>query len=71
MREWLRQATVVAIALVPLFSAAWADNTKKPGSTNTMKVHDSAKPHRLVIQVDQNDAAIMNLALNNATNVIE
>ncbi|MGH6672333.1 MAG: hypothetical protein ACRECE_07270 [Xanthobacteraceae bacterium] len=30
-----------------------------------------AKPHRVVIQVDQNDAAIMNLALNNAQNVID
>jgi uncharacterized protein len=30
-----------------------------------------AKPHRLVIQVDQNDPAVMNLALNNATNGIE
>src|SRR5215475_7995670 len=27
--------------------------------------------HRLVIQVNQNDPAVMNLALNNATNVIE
>jgi uncharacterized protein len=31
----------------------------------------SAKSHRLVIQVDQNDPVIMNLALNNATNVID
>jgi intracellular sulfur oxidation DsrE/DsrF family protein len=30
-----------------------------------------AKPHRVVIQVDQNDPAVMNLALNNATNVID
>src|SRR3954449_8263576 len=29
------------------------------------------KPHRVAIQVDQNDAQVMNLALNNATNVIE
>ena len=29
------------------------------------------KPHRLLIQVDQNDPAVMNLALNNATNVLE
>ena len=29
------------------------------------------KPHRVSIQVDQNDPQIMNLALNNATNVIE
>jgi len=28
-------------------------------------------PHRLVIQVNQNDAAVMNLALNNATNVLD
>lgn len=30
-----------------------------------------AKAHRVAIQVDQNDAQVMNLALNNATNVIE
>jgi intracellular sulfur oxidation DsrE/DsrF family protein len=29
------------------------------------------KPHHLLIQVDQNDPAVMNLALNNATNVLE
>ncbi|QPF84659.1 DsrE family protein [Bradyrhizobium genosp. L] len=29
------------------------------------------KPHRIATQVDQNDPQIMNLALNNATNVIE
>jgi intracellular sulfur oxidation DsrE/DsrF family protein len=29
------------------------------------------KPHRIAIQVDQNDQQVMNLALNNATNVIE
>ena len=30
-----------------------------------------AKPHRVAIQVDQNDSQVMNLALNNAANVIE
>ena len=29
------------------------------------------KPHRVAIQVDQNDPKVMNLVLNNATNVIE
>jgi intracellular sulfur oxidation DsrE/DsrF family protein len=29
------------------------------------------KSHRVAIQVDQNDPQVMNLALNNATNVIE
>jgi len=35
------------------------------------KAQRSTKAHRLVIQVDQNDPAVMNLALNNATNVID
>ena len=30
-----------------------------------------AKPHRIAIQVDQNDPQVMNLVLGNATNVIE
>jgi uncharacterized protein len=30
-----------------------------------------AKPHRVTIQIDQNDPQVMNLVLNNATNVIE
>lgn len=30
-----------------------------------------AKPHRLAIHVDQNDPSVINLALNNVTNVIE
>jgi intracellular sulfur oxidation DsrE/DsrF family protein len=29
------------------------------------------KPHHIAIQIDQNDPQIMNLVLNNATNVIE
>jgi uncharacterized protein len=29
------------------------------------------KPHRIAIQVDQSDPAVMNLALNNAENIIE
>jgi intracellular sulfur oxidation DsrE/DsrF family protein len=30
-----------------------------------------AKSHRVSIQVDQNDPQVMNLALNNATNIVE
>ena len=32
---------------------------------------EAGKPHRVVIQVDQNDAEVMNLALNNVKNVLE
>jgi intracellular sulfur oxidation DsrE/DsrF family protein len=31
----------------------------------------AAKTHRVAIQVDQNDPAVMNLALNNAKNILE
>ena len=31
----------------------------------------NAKPHRIAIQVDQNDAALMNLVLNNVSNLAE
>jgi intracellular sulfur oxidation DsrE/DsrF family protein len=31
---------------------------------------DDAKPHRVSIQVDQNDPAVMNLVLNNASNIM-
>lgn len=73
------QVTMVALASLSLISASLAADTKAQPST---KAHVSAglagktraqrrKPHRLVIQVDQNDPAVMNLALNNATNVID
>jgi intracellular sulfur oxidation DsrE/DsrF family protein len=62
MRKWFRQATLAAIASLSLVSAALANDVKTSGSEKT---------HRLLIQVDQNDPVIMNLALNNATNVIE
>src|ERR1700693_1129509 len=62
MRGWFRQAAFAVIASVSLVSAAFAADTKG---------QSSEKAHRLTIQVDQNDPAVMNLALNNATNVIE
>jgi intracellular sulfur oxidation DsrE/DsrF family protein len=62
MRGWFRQVTFAAIATLSLVAAVSADDTKTQGPE---------KPHRVAIQVDQNDPAVMNLALNNATNVIE
>ena len=58
MRRLSLFLTMVAFALVFLISASYAK-------------HQAPKAHRLVIQVDQNDPAVMNLALNNATNVID
>jgi uncharacterized protein len=61
---------LTAFALACFFSASHAKNlaVKQVG---TIKTHPAPKAHRLLIQVDQNDPALMNLALNNATNIIE
>jgi uncharacterized protein len=62
MRTWFHRLVVVVFASLSLTSAVLAAPKKAPLS---------AKTHRIVIQVDQNDPAVMNLALNNATNVID
>lgn len=57
-------ARIFAVIFLVLMSGAATAATKNPAT--------SAKTtHRLLIQVNQNDPEIMNLALNNATNVIE
>jgi len=49
------------LVTVALFSIAFA----------TCALAADGKTHRIAIQVDQNDPQVMNIALNNATNVIE
>ena len=55
MPSFLRRCATVALMSMALASSGFAEG----------------KPHRIAIQVDQNDPQVMNLALNNATNVIE
>jgi uncharacterized protein len=75
MRGLSRFVPLVACALVCLISShAQSVAAKKIATTKkvvTTKTHQLRKVHRIVIQVDQNDPAVMNLALNNATNVID
>lgn len=56
MRSLFHAAVLAIVAMLSLSSPGFAAE---------------GKPHRLAIHVDQNDPAVMNLALNNATNVIE
>jgi intracellular sulfur oxidation DsrE/DsrF family protein len=56
MRGFLRLVTIALISVAFVSAAPAADEKKS---------------HRVAIQVDQNDPQVMNLALNNATNVIE
>jgi len=55
MRIFLKMFAASAI-LISAFSSSFAAD---------------AKVHRVTIQVDQNDPAVMNLALNNVTNIME
>jgi intracellular sulfur oxidation DsrE/DsrF family protein len=64
MRGPFRQATIIVLASISLVSEGLSANTKAPPAPKPLS-------HRVLIQVNQNDPAVMNLALNNATNVIE
>src|ERR1700719_1223133 len=63
MRSLFSLLAITALMSMSLTSASFAGTAKATKSI--------AKMHRIAIQVDQNDAAVMNLALNNATNVIQ
>src|ERR1700741_400098 len=67
MPSWFRQAAVASIACLSFISAVAA----APVPGKKAKAQRPAVVHRVAIQVDQEDPAVMNLALNNATNVIE
>ena len=55
MSDFLRCLATLALMSIAFASAAFAEG----------------KLHRIAIHVDQNDPQVMNLALNNATNVID
>ena len=56
MRGLFHVAVLAVVAMLSLSSPGFAAE---------------GKMHRIAIQVDQNDPAVMNLALNNATNIME
>ena len=51
--------------------AAVALEKKHAAPAQVLKHPVAAKPHRLILQVNSNEPAMMNLALNNATNVVQ
>jgi intracellular sulfur oxidation DsrE/DsrF family protein len=70
MRNLSRLTAILACLMLAPVSLSFAVE-KKGSPVAEKKAQPKAAVHRLVIQVDQNDPAVMNLALNNATNVIE
>jgi uncharacterized protein len=63
----MRAAAVCVVALFLIGPPAAAQGSK-PASASTMP-GATKKAHHLILQVNTNDPAMMNLALNNATNV--
>lgn len=78
---WMSMSLVSASFISQSFiSPSLAGDAKAAKSTKSVKAAKrpaslqsfaAAKVHRVAIHVDQNDPAVMNLALNNATNVFE
>ena len=70
-------AAIAALLLVVPSSEAQVDEkqstqaTKLTAVTKAMPTRDATKAHRLILQVNSNEPAMMNLALNNATNVAQ
>ena len=56
MRRFVLAAAALAVAAIFAMPSYAAEN---------------AKPHRIAIQIDQNDPALMNLVLNNVSNLTE
>jgi uncharacterized protein len=68
--EQPRAKTALATGKTPK-SAAAAQTQKRPTVALAAQPAVEQKEHRLILQVNTNDAAAMNLALNNATNVAQ
>ena len=69
-------AAIAALLLVAPSSEAQVNKkptqaTKRNQATKTNLPQANKKPHRLVLQVNSNEPAMMNLALNNASNVVQ
>jgi intracellular sulfur oxidation DsrE/DsrF family protein len=62
---------VVSIALALVLSTQISSSAKISVPLKNSASASQKQPHRLVIQVDVNDPAVMNLALNNVSNVAQ
>jgi len=66
-----RISATALVALLFVAPPAAAQMKKQPVMQTSKKAAASKKLHNLVLQVNTNDPATMNLALNNATNVAQ
>lgn len=64
-------AAAIAIAALIIVAPSQAQETKRSPVQPSKPIVADKKMHRLVLQVNTNEPAMMNLALNNATNVAQ
>lgn len=62
---------VVSIAFALVLSTQISSSARISAPAKNSAAVNQKQPHRLVIQVDVNDPAVMNLALNNVSNVAQ
>ena len=69
----LRNVVAAPVAIVALLVTAPSQALEKKQSSvqQSKRIVADGKMHRLILQVNTNDPAMMNLALNNATNVTQ
>jgi uncharacterized protein len=65
------QGFVALLAVAPPWAEAFAAHKQPATQTLKRAAVNKKPPHHLILQVNTNDAAMMNLALNNATNVAQ
>src|SRR5258707_12172352 len=66
-----RTSVEIIVALLIVAPPSAAQVKKQPAAQMLKRPAVDKKLHRLVLQVNTNEPAMMNLALNNATNVSE
>jgi uncharacterized protein len=66
-----RTLAAILVALLIAVPPAAAQVSKQPAKQMVKRPAGEKKPHHLVLQVNTNEPATMNLALNNATNVAQ
>jgi intracellular sulfur oxidation DsrE/DsrF family protein len=69
-------ATVASVALVLVLGTEVGGSAQtlvaaKTSALGTVTATNQKQPHRLAVQVDVNDPAVMNLALNNVSNAVQ
>ena len=67
----LRTSAATLVALLIVVPPSTAEVKKQPADQMSKRPAADKKLHHLVLQVNTNDPATMNLALNNATNVAQ